>query len=202
MTLKERIDSFSELGQVLRDSLEGKSSRYSSVLDTLIKNQQFRNGWFTPENVTMAIRAHSDQLTFENLSKWTGNYPDLDHVKSSIAVGVVMAGNIPLVGFHDFLSVLISGNKIIVKTSSKDPDLIVLISDILCDINPDFRSNITFTDELLKGFDAVIATGSDNSSRYFEYYFGKYPHIIRKNRNSIAIIDGNETNEELSAAWI
>jgi hypothetical protein len=108
-----------------------------------------------------------------------------------------MAGNIPLVGFHDFLSVLISGNSIIAKTSSKDAELIIYLSEILCSINPGFRERIRFTDGLLTGFDAVIATGSDNSSRYFEYYFGKYPHIIRKNRNSIAVIDGTETDTEL-----
>jgi hypothetical protein len=108
-----------------------------------------------------------------------------------------MAGNIPLVGFHDYLSVLISGNSVIAKTSSKDAELIVHLSEILCSINPAFSKKIRFTEGILSDFDAVIATGSDNSSRYFEYYFGKYPHIIRKNRNSIAIIDGEETNQEL-----
>ena len=108
-----------------------------------------------------------------------------------------MAGNIPLAGFHDFLSVLISGNNLIVKTSSKDSELIVYISDILCSINPSFRDNIEFAEGTLSNFDIVIATGSDNSSRYFDYYFGKYPSIIRKNRNSIAIIEGDETGDEL-----
>jgi hypothetical protein len=108
-----------------------------------------------------------------------------------------MAGNIPLVGFHDFLSVLISGNNILAKTSSKDAELIVYLGEILCSLNPAFRQRIKFTEGILSDFDAVIATGNDNSSRYFEYYFGKYPHIIRKNRNSVAIIDGNETDQEL-----
>lgn len=199
MTLKERIESFSELGQVLRDSLEGKNSRYSSYLENLIDNQHFRNGWFTPENVRMAIKANADELTYENLANWTSRYPAIDSSESSRNIGVVMAGNIPLAGFHDFLSVLITGNSITAKTSSKDPELIVFISNILCEINPEFRKRISFTDGLLSGFDAVIATGSDNSSRYFEYYFGRYPHIIRKNRNSIAILDGWETSEEISA---
>jgi hypothetical protein len=109
-----------------------------------------------------------------------------------------MAGNIPLVGFHDFLSTLISGNKIIAKTSSKDAELIIYISGVLCKINPEFGDFITFTEKTLTGFDAIIATGSNNSSRYFEYYFGKYPNIIRKNRNSVAIIAGDESAEELS----
>ncbi len=110
-----------------------------------------------------------------------------------------LAGNIPLVGFHDFLSVLISGHNVIAKTSSKDKDLILFIGNILCSLNKEFAEKITFTEGILKNFDTVIATGSDNSSRYFEYYFGKYPHIIRKNRNSIAIIDGTETDSELYA---
>jgi hypothetical protein len=109
-----------------------------------------------------------------------------------------MAGNIPLVGFHDFISVLITGNNIIAKTSSKDSDLISFVSEILCDINPGFTEKIKFSEDVLSGFDTVIATGSDNSSRYFEYYFGKYPSIIRKNRKSVAIIDGSESEKELA----
>jgi len=198
MTLEKRIESFSELGQILRDSLEGRSTSYSSDLDNLIKNQQFRNAWFTPENVTLAIKAIADELTIENLTRWTSQYPSLNSDCDKMNVGIVMAGNIPLAGFHDFLTVLISGHRLTAKTSSKDPDLIIFISNILCSINPEFRNRITLTDGLIKGFDAVIATGSDNSSRYFKYYFGKYPHIIRKNRNSIAIIDGSESEEELS----
>jgi hypothetical protein len=108
-----------------------------------------------------------------------------------------MAGNIPLAGFHDFISVLMTGNNLVAKTSSKDAELIVYIGEILCSINQEYSKKIRFTDGFLTGFDAIIATGSDNSSRYFEYYFGKYPHIIRKNRNSIAIIDGSESDKQL-----
>jgi hypothetical protein len=110
-----------------------------------------------------------------------------------------MAGNIPLAGFHDFLSVLITGNNLIAKTSSKDYEIITYISDILCSINPSFRNRIEFTEGVLSNFDLVIATGSDNSSRYFDYYFGKFPNIIRKNRNSVAILEGDETDDELKA---
>jgi len=198
MRLKERIESFSELGQVLRDSLGEKATRYSSELGDLINTQQFKNAWFTPENVRMAIKAIANELTYGNLEKWVNSYPELNSERESINVGVVMAGNIPLVGFHDFLAVLISDYSLTAKTSSKDQQLIVFINKILCDINPEFRNRVTFTDGLLKGFDAVIATGSNNSSRYFEYYFGKYPHIIRRNRNSAAIIRGEETEKEIS----
>lgn len=198
MTLEEKIESFSELGRILRESLEGKETGYTYGLHDLISDQQFKNPWFTPENVKMAIRSNADELTDKNLFEWTGRYSEIEETEGLKSVGVVMAGNIPLVGFHDFLSVLISGNRLIAKTSSRDQDLIVFISNILCGINPVFKKRIIFTDGLLKGFDAVIATGSDNTSRYFEYYFGRYPHIIRKTRNSIAIIEGNEADEELS----
>ena len=145
----------------------------------------------------MAISNIAHELTEDNLNKWTSAYPELREEKDPLRVGVIMAGNIPLVGFHDFISVLISGNNLLAKTSSKDQELIIHISKILCNINPGFLRRIEFTSGALTNFDAIIATGSDNSSRYFEYYFGKYPNIIRKNRNSIAIIEGEETEDEL-----
>jgi hypothetical protein len=197
MELNERIESFSELGRILRDSLAGKETKYSPALNNLIDTQYQKNPWFTPDNVRMAVKAVADELTFENLTKWTSSYPALNKELKPVTVGVVMAGNIPLVGFHDFLSVLITCNNIIAKTSSKDSDLIAFISRILCDINPGFREKIQLSENTISGFDVVIATGSDNSSRYFEYYFGKYPGIIRKNRKSAAIIEGNESDEEL-----
>jgi hypothetical protein len=198
MKLKERIESFSELGKILRDSIEGIATGYSSELEDLINNQQYNNPWFTPDNVRMAIKAIADELTCENLEKWTSSYPALNSRRDSINVGIVMAGNIPLAGFHDFLSVLMADHSVTAKTSSKDQQLIVFISKVLCKINPEFSNRITFPGGLLKGFDAVIATGSNNTSRYFEYYFGKYPHIIRKNRNSAALLTGEETEKELS----
>ena len=107
-----------------------------------------------------------------------------------------MAGNIPLVGFHDFLTVLITGNVLVAKTSKEDNLLIKKIAEILIAIEPEFKSKIVFTDKL-ENFDAVIATGSNNTARYFEYYFGKYPNIIRKNRNSVAVLTGNETAADM-----
>jgi hypothetical protein len=112
---------------------------------------------------------------------------------------VVMAGNIPLVGFHDFLCVLISGNCFLGKLSRNDYYLLPTLAQILTSIDSRYKERITFTTDKIQGFDAVIATGSNNTSRYFEYYFGKYPHIIRKNRNSIAILSGHETPEDLAA---
>jgi hypothetical protein len=197
MDLNERVEAFSELGRILRDSIAGKETKYSPALNNLIDTQYQKNPWFTPDNVRMAVKAVADELTFENLTKWTSSYPALNKELKPVTVGVVMAGNIPLVGFHDFLSVLITNNNIIAKTSSKDSDLIAYISGILCNINPGFRGKIQLSEDTISGFEVVIATGSDNSSRYFEYYFGKYPAIIRKNRKSAAIIEGNESDEEL-----
>ncbi|MCX6330253.1 MAG: acyl-CoA reductase [Bacteroidia bacterium] len=199
MKLSDRIDAFAELGTILRNVLKGNSSRYTNELTLLIEIQHIENPWFTPDNVRLALNAIANELTYENLKKWTDAYPALNQNYNPLKVGIIMAGNIPLVGFHDFLSVLISGNSIIAKTSSKDADLIRFIGDIVSDLNPQFKNRIVFTMGTLCGFDAVIATGSDNTSRYFEYYFGKYPHIIRKNRNSIAILDGTETDDELEA---
>jgi hypothetical protein len=197
MNLEERIESFSDLGEILRNSIDGEGGSFGGLINDLINNQEKYNQWFTPANVRMAVKAIADELTLENLKTWTNSYPALNENIEPICVGVIMAGNIPLVGFHDFITVLISGNKIVAKTSSKDAELIVHLSNILCSVNPGFQNKIRFTDGILSDFNAVIATGSDNSSRYFEYYFGKYPHIIRKNRNSIAILDGNETDKEL-----
>lgn len=197
MKIQERIEAFAELGAVIRDSLSGKEDKKASGLNELIQNQHLLNPWFTPENVTAATRAIATELTPQNLTKWTNSYPQLQHETNPVKAGIIMAGNIPLAGFHDFLSVLISGNHLIAKTSSKDSELIVKLAGILCLIEPRFSQNIEFTEGQLSNFDVIIATGSNNSSRYFDHYFGRYPNIIRKNRNSIAFIEGNETDAEL-----
>ncbi len=197
MELEERIRTFTRLGNILRSSLRGEDPVYSSAVSALISNQHYSNKWFTPGNVRMALEAIANQLTEENLLKWVSSYPGLREKPAEIRIGIIMAGNIPLVGFHDFISVLMTGNSLVAKTSSKDAGLIKFISDIICSTEPSFRKLISFTEGTLSDFDAVIATGSNNSSRYFEYYFGKYPHIIRKNRNSIAILEGNEPETDL-----
>lgn len=197
MRISERIDAFAELGDILRSAVDGNENRKSAGLNDLINKQYITNPWFTPDNVSAAIRSIACELTEEKLTRWTSAYPQLQKDSKPLTAGIIMAGNIPLAGFHDFLTVLISGNRVKAKTSSKDPELIVKISEILSSVNPEFSEMIEFAEGLLKDFDIVIATGSNNSSRYFEYYFGRYPGIIRKNRNSIAVIDGNETGEEL-----
>lgn len=151
------------------------------------------NSWFTRPHVAQAIASIGEMLHQENLSKWVKGYPLLKNMPPAPKqIAVVMAGNIPLVGFHDFLCVLLSGHSVLGKLSSQDKVLPVALSHLLIEKEPDFSSRIAFSEDPIKGFDAIIATGSNNSARYFEYYFGKYPNIIRKNRSSVAILDGTE----------
>ncbi len=155
------------------------------------------NPWFTQENISYALRKWAYILTDKNFDKWLKPYTRLLSNNSANIIGVVLAGNLPIVGFHDFLTVLISGNKFLGKLSSSDKYLLPAIAKILYKIEPYFLLKIEFTEDRLNNFDAIIATGSNNSARYFEYYFGKYPHIIRKNRNGVAVLTGEEKNLSL-----
>ncbi len=163
-----------------------------------------QNSWFVPEFIDLAVSNialhYLEKEVLENLAgiyRLDKNDPaENETFGNQKTVGVIMAGNIPLVGFHDFLSVFISGHKIRIKPSSKDDVLIKHLADKMCEWDPETDKLIVF-EEMLKGCDAYIATGSNNSSRYFEYYFTKYPNIIRKNRTSVAILTGAETKEEL-----
>ncbi|TRO66590.1 acyl-CoA reductase [Christiangramia sabulilitoris] len=155
------------------------------------------NGWFNRENIVFALQQWSEALTPENLKLWLGKY-DLSG-SGGKTVGIVMAGNIPLVGFHDFLSVLVTGHTVQVKQSSNDQILLPVLVEYLKHLDKRYEDRIKFTKDKLEDFDAVIATGSNNTARYFEYYFKGKPSIIRKNRNSVAILTGNETKEDLKA---
>lgn len=200
----EKKRCFIELGKFLSQFSHEKNTKNETVTNNnlfydgfinLIELSQSHNGWFTPEQVYFAINSWAKALTEENLDKWLSQY-DLSNVKPK-TVGLILAGNIPLVGFHDFLSVLISGHKVLVKTSSNDQHLIKFLAKYLISVNPEIENYITFTDGKLENFDAVIATGSNNTARYFEFYFKDKPSIIRKNRNSVAVLTGNETHEDL-----
>ncbi|MCO6501370.1 MAG: acyl-CoA reductase [Vicingus serpentipes] len=201
MTLDKRINSFVLLGSFLKqfptgdknDLLGALNQQFYTDFEELILRQKSYNGWFEKENVLEALNSIVTNLSEEKLKEWISNY-SLEGENRRI--GVIMAGNIPLVGFHDFLSVLITGNTLVAKLSSNDKTLLPKITEILQAIAPEFKGKVSFV-ERLENFDAVIATGSDNSSRYFDYYFGKYPHIIRKNRNSVAIIHENDTPADL-----
>jgi hypothetical protein len=201
----ERISAFADLGDSLsrilatKENKELHSSPASMKLQKLIHNVHYSNPWFIEEYVRLALRAVSEMLNYDNLSNWCLAYPALQtRHETNKSIAVISAGNLPLVGFHDFLCVLMSGYGYYGKLSSKDDQLPKAIAELLIEIEPEFSSSIKFTEDRLGSFDAVIATGSNNSARYFDYYFGKYPNIIRKNRTSIAILDGYETADELN----
>ena len=187
MTIDERLNAFEKLRNYLNAIDEGEN-------EGLVDKVRNENPWFTPGSISLALEGVRGYLDPLKLRKWTAAYSLNPPAIRDVAV--VMPGNIPLAGFHDFLSVLLSGHAIQVKLSSKDTVLLTFIADKLRSIEPRFDSRITIADRL-KNFNAVIATGSDNSSRYFHYYFGKYPHIIRKNRTSCAILAGSESADEL-----
>ncbi len=195
------LEAFVKLGKYLTDfceySYENPSDRHSNFEMALTKSQQ-QNGWFTRENILFALKQWADLLTEDNLKQWLSHY-NLKNEKSPKTIAIVMAGNIPMVGFHDFLCVLCSGNKVLAKLSSNDKVLLPFLAEYLIEQEPLLAEQIAFTEGKLENFDAVIATGSNNTSRYFDYYFGKKPNIIRKNRNSVAVLSGNETQEELKA---
>lgn len=206
MSQNDKKRGFIELGKFLGQFSEAKNSINLAVLhndlffedfENLIQLSQSHNGWYTPENVYFSIQSWATALTEENLYQWLASYNlEINKPKN---VGLILAGNIPLVGFHDFLSVLISGNNVLIKTSSNDQFLLPFLAKYIIAIEPEFSSKITFVEGKLENFDAVIATGSNNTARYFEYYFKDKPSIIRKNRNSVAVLNGKETKEQLIA---
>ncbi|MCY2687087.1 acyl-CoA reductase [Salinimicrobium sp. TH3] len=212
MTIEQRMERLENLGQFLkqfkRSGIEKDESLqhndpYFDRLKEKIEVSVHHNGWFTLENVLFSMEKWSEGLTRENLQKWLSQY-EFGDVKPK-TVGIIMAGNIPLVGFHDFISVLVSGHKVLVKQSSNDKLLLPVIADYLKAISPEWKEKIEILPNSADGaskmtnYDAVIATGSNNTSRYFEYYFAGKPSIIRKNRNSVAVLTGDETPEELSS---
>lgn len=170
----------------------------TSVLADVIENSCLYNPWFTPSFVRFAFSAWADALQEENVERWITKYAtESINKKVPVTVAIIMAGNIPMVGLHDLLCVLASGNHALIRLSSADDRLIPVVLDVLCDSIPELKDRFTIVEGPMKNFDAVIATGSNNTSRYFEYYFGRYPHIIRKNRNSAALITGHETDDDL-----
>ena len=206
MTLEDKKNVFAELGNFLRQFSKNESVENSSVLyddlffndfKNLIALSQSHNGWYTPEQVLFAVQSWAEALTKENLDRWLAPY-HLNGITPK-TVGLILAGNIPLVGFHDFLSVLISGHKVLVKTSSNDQYLLPFLAKYIISVAPEFQNDITFVEGKLENFDAVIATGSNNTSRYFEYYFKDKPAIIRKSRNSVAVLTGKESESQMTA---
>jgi hypothetical protein len=189
MNIQDKIAAFGQLQKKINLLTEDE-------LQNLAAQAKQRNGWFSYESVKNALEGIAFMLDKEKLEKWTSSY-NLNGEAPKV-VGIVMAGNIPLVGFHDLLSVLISGHFAAIKPSSSDDFLTRIIIDWIIQVEPRFKKNIEIR-EKLTNIDAVIATGSDNTARYFEYYFKDIPSIIRKNRTSVAILDGKESDEELKA---
>ncbi len=196
--------SFVELGKFLSQFTLNEQVQRADVLhndlyfekfNDLVMLSQSHNGWFTPEQVYFAVQSWAEALTESNLNEWLSKY-DLSEMKPK-TVALILAGNIPLVGFHDFLSVLSTGHKVLVKASSNDQHLIQFLSNYLISVDSKLSDYITFTDGKLENFDAIIATGSNNTARYFEFYFKDKPSIIRKNRNSVAVLSGKETHDDL-----
>lgn len=191
MQLNQRINAFVKLGKFLH-KIEAETE---VEIENILRKTQAENGWFTQENIKFALNSWSKALSKENLQQWVSKYKIEEANPKTVAI--IMAGNVPLVGFHDFLSVLLTGNKVLAKLSSNDKTLLPFLAEYLISIEPEFKNYIEFTEGKLENFDVVIATGSNNTARYFDYYFGKYPNIIRKNRNSVAVLTGHETEKEL-----
>lgn len=188
MNLQQRVEILQQLQQYISSTDEG----WQNIQEKALR----QNGWFTPEFTQLAAQTISSQfLEPEKLRQWISHYHLDDNIHPK-TVGIVMAGNIPLVGFHDFLCVFISGHKQIIKLSGKDDVLLKHLVEKMTEWNPTMAAHVSFA-SMLKDCDAYIATGSNNSARYFEYYFGRYPSVIRKNRTSVAILTGKETTEEL-----
>ncbi len=188
--LSDRISAFIRLGNLLSD-LEGDEKF------ALFQQAQNQNAWFTPQSLDQALKGIQVLLDAEALEKWVANY-SFSETDQPQQIGLMLAGNIPGVGFHDILAVLIAGHSACIKLSSQDTALPLWLLRQLKDIEPRFSERI-FIEELLKNKQAYIATGSDNSARYFNYYFGKYPHLIRSNRTSMAILQGDESLADLQA---
>ena len=202
--MQKRIDAFVKLGDFLSQFSQTKIEKKENIefndlffdgFKHQIKIAQEKNSWFTKENILFSVESWSNALTQENITKWL-QYQSMSSSPKKVAI--IMAGNIPLVGFHDFLSVLISGHAVLVKQASTDKNLLPFIAKYLEYVEPTFKGTIQLTEEKLEGFDAVIATGSNNTARYFEHYFKDKPSIIRKNRNSLAVLTGNESEEEMN----
>lgn len=190
LPLRRRIDAFIALGHYLQSQQPEERQQFHQAAAA-------HNAWFVPEYVDLAIDGLCRYLSSESIETWLRDYNLADYPQQPQRIGVIMAGNIPLAGIHDLICVLLSGHLLHAKPSSQDPFLPKAIAGMLSAIEPAFGERIVFAEQL-KGLDAYIATGSDNSARYFSYYFGRYPHIIRQNRISVAVLTGDESPDELA----
>ena len=196
----EVCNSFRELFEILADDKLNQtlSKRFTSneldKINQVIIAQKNYNGWFTEDCVRQALEGLSNMMNSDDLTKWTSNY---SYNSTPKKVLLIMAGNIPLVGFHDLLCVWLTGNYAQIKLSSDDQTLLPAILNLMNEIHPELQSKYSIEIGKITKSEAVIATGSDNSNMYFEKYFGHLPSLFRKNRTSIAVLDGNESKDEL-----
>lgn len=195
MTIEKQISGLCKLSDFIKAFLEKESENYDEIDEecyTILRKSEIENSWFTIENQKFALKQWANLLTEENLKKWLSNY---QIAKIPKKVGLILAGNIPMVGFHDVISVVLSGNIPMIKLSSKDKRMIPYLLEKW---NGFSAGNVRYElTERLANFDAVIATGSNNTARYLEYYFKDHLSVIRKNRTSIAVLKGDETNGQL-----
>jgi hypothetical protein len=201
MQINERIDGLVKWGHALSALLEDYESpagQESGPLQPVLAQAYQLNKWFLPASSLRSLKAISTCLERSSLNNWASAYPALRSEPAPLRVGIVMAGNIPAVGFHDLLSVLLSGHRAYVRYSSDDNVLLPFLLHLLRSVEPRFAEMIAEVPKI-SGVDAVIATGSNNTARYFDYYFSAIPHIIRRNRHAVAVLSGNETEEELKA---
>jgi len=188
---QSHLQAFQKLGTEISVLLN------NGEFDAIIKQQSIENKWFTEENCQFALTAIAKMLDRDSVNAFFEKYKHLfSEDQKTQRIAVISAGNIPCAAFHDFFCILVSGNQFIGKLSSQDTILLPFLSKIIVKIFPEVEKNIVFVEKLSK-FDKIIATGSNNSARYFEYYFKDYPMLLRKNRNSIAILTGEESDEDL-----
>lgn len=201
MNLSARIECISFVGEVLRAFVQqtslDKYTEYHSWIAKAVEQAEAHNPWFTNDNILFALNYWGQNLTTSNLEQWLSAYNIEQTPKKQQNILIVAAGNIPLVSFHDVISVFLSGHRALVKLSSKDKHLLTCIVRVLNHQYPETTDYFLLTEERVTTFDAVIATGSNQSLAYFESYFGKKPHIFRGHRNAVAILTGNECPSEL-----
>lgn len=209
MNLHERERAFIKLGHYLSSYIQRagpdpaglpETDPEDVILTSAVRLAMAVNPWFILPHILQSLRAIADSLDEKEVGSFMQIYgPRIKESDHPVTVAVIMAGNLPLVGFHDFFCVVLSGNRFLGKLSSEDCHLLPALSRLMTIWHPDVQNLVSFTDQRLFRFDAVIATGSDNTSRYFDFYFGKYPNIIRRHRNSVAVLNGTETPAELEA---
>lgn len=208
ISLDERIEALDTLGRFMAqnpqnqidNSLEQINKHFLDPFRKSLLEAELYNPWFTAENLHKALDSWATVLRRPQLEQWVERYPQFPwDPETPRTVAVIMAGNIPLVGLHDLITVLLSGHKVLGKPSSDDAQILPVLLQVLVGVEPRLAPYLRLADGQIRDFEAVIATGSTNSARYFQRYFGKYPHIIRKNRSSVAVLSGEESPEELKA---